>query len=115
MRADRDASTRRPARVAVAELDRAFCEWVDARKCSQLSHEYLRSKERIQMSSPKRSLRNLSMLVPLACLTGVLGLSVMGCSRGDAPFTLSPEAKTKSQEVWKTKSQEFGERINKKS
>ena len=113
MRSDRDAGTRRPARDSVAEFGRPLRERVDSRQYDQFGHRYLRSQERIRMSSPKRSQRNLRMLVALTCLAGALGFSFAGCSGRTEPFTVSPEAKAKAQEVWKRKSQDFGEKTKK--
>ncbi len=49
------------------------------------------------MCSTKRSPRSLGRVVLLACLAGVLGFSVPGCSGGVGNVTLSPEAQAKAQ------------------
>ena len=63
------------------------------------------------MCSPKRSPRILGMLVLLACLAGVLGFSVPGCS-GNA--TVSPEAQAKAKENFKKRFDNYGEQTGPK-
>ncbi len=62
------------------------------------------------MCSIKRSSRRRKMLVPLACLAGVLGFSVPGCSFGGGNATLSPEAQAKAKENFKKRFANFGEK-----
>ncbi len=62
------------------------------------------------MSSAKRSTRNLGRLVVLACLAGVLGFSVPGCSFGGGEATVSPEAQVKAKENFKKRFANFGEK-----
>ncbi len=62
------------------------------------------------MCSAKRSTRILGMLVLLACLAGVVGFSVPGCSgRGDSS-TVSPEAQAKAKENFKKRFGNFDEK-----
>ncbi len=53
------------------------------------------------MCSTKRSPRSLGRVLLLACLVGVLGFSVPGCSGGGGNATLSPEAQAKAKENFK--------------
>ena len=62
------------------------------------------------MSSAKRSPRSLRMLVHAACLAGVLGFSVPGCSFGGGDATVSPEAQAKAKENFKKRFANFGEK-----
>jgi hypothetical protein len=59
------------------------------------------------MSSHRRSPRILETFVVLACLAGVMGFSVAGCS-GNA--TVSPEAQAKAKENFKKRFGNSGEK-----
>jgi hypothetical protein len=59
------------------------------------------------MCSSKRLPRIPGMLVVLACMAGVAGFSVPGCS-GDA--TVPPEAQAKAKENFKKRFGDFGEK-----
>jgi hypothetical protein len=67
------------------------------------------------MCSAKRSPRILGMLVLLACLAGVPGFSVPGCSFGGGDATLSPEAKAKAKENFKKRFANSGETKGRKN
>ena len=62
------------------------------------------------MCSPTRSPRSRKTFVLVACLAGVLGFSVSGCSRGAADATLSPEAQAKAKENFKKRFDTSGEK-----
>jgi hypothetical protein len=62
------------------------------------------------MCSVKRSAGILRTLVPLACLAGVLGCSVPGCSFGAGGAAVSPEAQAKAKENFKKRFGSFGEK-----
>ena len=59
---------------------------------------------------PSDRLEAWKMLVLLACLAGVLGFSVPGCSFGGGNATLSPEAQAKAKENFKKRFANFGEK-----
>jgi hypothetical protein len=67
------------------------------------------------MVSAKRSPGKFTMIALLACLAGVLGLSVPGCSGGGGPATRSPEDRARLKEVFKKRFQNFGEKTDRKS
>jgi hypothetical protein len=67
------------------------------------------------MSSAKRSPRIRGTLVLLACLTGVSGFSVAGCSFGGGDATLSPEAQTRAKESFKKRFGDSGETKGRKN
>jgi hypothetical protein len=62
------------------------------------------------MCSTKRLPRSLGRLVLLACLAGVVGFSVPGCSFGGGGATLSPEAQAKAKENFKKRFANSGEK-----
>jgi hypothetical protein len=66
------------------------------------------------MCSAKRSARILGRLVLLACLAGVLGSSVPGCSRGGGDATVSPDAPAKAKENFKKRFGDNGEKPRRK-
>ena len=53
---------------------------------------------------------NPGMLVLLACLAGVVGFSVPGCSGGGDSATVSPEAQAKAKENFKKRFGNSGEK-----
>jgi len=59
-------------------------------------------------SSDGRSPRKLGPLVVLACLAGVVGWSVAGCSGGGGSADLSPEAQAKAKETFKKRFEDYG-------
>jgi len=61
------------------------------------------------MCSTKRSPRRRKTLVFRACLAGVLGFSVPGCSTRGTDAPLSPEAQARAKQTIKKKFQGFGE------
>jgi hypothetical protein len=61
------------------------------------------------MCSAKRSPRIPRTLVLLACLAGVPGFAVPGCSFGGGDSTLSPEARAKAKENFKKRFANSGE------
>ncbi len=67
------------------------------------------------MCSTKRSPRSLGRVVLLACLVGVLGCSVPGCSFGGGNATLSPEAQAKAKENFKKRFANFGAKKDRKT
>jgi hypothetical protein len=77
--------------------------------CNAASSPCPRLEEPLRMCSTKRSPRSRITLVLLACLVGVLGFSIPGCSTGGGDATLSPEAKARAKETFKKKFQGFGE------
>ncbi len=62
------------------------------------------------MCSTKRSPRNLGRLVLLACLAGVLGFFVPGCSGRGRDATVTPEARAKAIENRKIRFNNFDEK-----
>jgi hypothetical protein len=50
------------------------------------------------------------MLVLIACLVSVLGLSLPGCFFGGGTATVSPEAKARAKENFKKRFSDFGEK-----
>jgi hypothetical protein len=62
------------------------------------------------MCPTKRSPRILRGLVLLACLAGVPGFSVPGCSLGGGDATVSPEAQAQAKENFKKRFAGFGEK-----
>jgi len=62
------------------------------------------------MCSTKRLTRNLGRVVLLACLVGVLGCSVPGCSGRGRDATVTPEARAKAIENRKIRFDNFDER-----
>ena len=67
------------------------------------------------MVSVQQSPGAFKTITLLACLAGILGVSVPGCSGGGGPATLSPEDRTKVKEVFKKRFQNFGEQTDRKS
>jgi hypothetical protein len=67
------------------------------------------------MCAARRSPRIVGMLVQLACLTGVLAVSVPGCSSGGGDATLSPEAQAKAKENFKKRFNDSGEKPGRKA
>jgi hypothetical protein len=66
-------------------------------------------------SAAERSPGKLGTLVALACLAGVLGSSVAGCSRSEGHADSSPEAQIKAKESFKKKFQDYGRKGGKPS
>jgi anti-sigma factor RsiW len=63
-------------------------------------------------SSAGKSPGQLGRLVLLACLAGVVGSSVSGCSGAGGTAELSPEARAKAKENFKKRSSNTGAKIN---
>ena len=70
----------------------------------------VRELPRFDMCLAMRSPRSRKTLVRLACLAGVLGFSVPGCSFGGGDATLSPEAQAKAKENFKKRFDTSGAR-----
>jgi hypothetical protein len=62
------------------------------------------------MCSVKRSPGIPRTLVLLACMAGVLGFSIPGCSFGVGNAAVSPETQTKAKENFKKRFDNFGEK-----
>ncbi|MFI5456966.1 MAG: hypothetical protein ACHRXM_16090 [Isosphaerales bacterium] len=67
------------------------------------------------MCSTRRSPRILGMLVLLACVAGLLGFSVPGCSFGGGDATVSPKAQAKAKENFKKRFDNSGEKQGRKT
>jgi hypothetical protein len=63
----------------------------------------------------QRTVRSRKKLVLLACMVGVLGFSVSGCSTGGGDATHSPESKARVREVIKKKFANFGDQTVRKN
>jgi hypothetical protein len=61
------------------------------------------------MPCVSNSTRPLRTLVLLACLSGVVGLSIAGCSGGGNSATFSPAAQAKVNEKFKKRFSNFDE------
>jgi hypothetical protein len=67
------------------------------------------------MSRTKRSPRIAGRLVLLACLGGVLGFSIPGCSGAGGDAGLSPEAQAKAKVTFKKRFDNPGEKKARKT
>jgi hypothetical protein len=68
-----------------------------------------------RLSAAERSSGKLRTLVVLACLSGIMGSSVSGCSHGEGHADTSPDAQAKAKETFKKKFENYGKKGGKTS
>ena len=68
-----------------------------------------------RISAAGRSVGKLGRLVVLACLSGIMGSSLSGCSRGEGHADTSPDAQAKAKETFKKKFENYGKKGGKTS